>query len=42
MDALQALGYDQDNYTGHSFRIRAATTAVAAGIEDSTIQALEK
>ena len=39
-EALSALGYVQSHYAGHSFRIGAATTAAAVGIEDSTIQAL--
>ena len=39
-EALHSLGYDQSCYAGHSFRIGAATTAAAVGIEDSTIQAL--
>lgn len=35
-----SLGLPQHNYAGHSFQIRAATTAAAAGVEDSTIQTL--
>ena len=38
--ALSSLGHSQGSYAGHSFRIGAATTAAAAGIEDSSIQAL--
>ena len=38
--ALQAQGIDSSRYSGHSFRIGAATTAAAAEIEDSTIQML--
>ena len=38
--ALQASGIDPAPYSGHSFRIGAATTAAARGIEDSLIQAL--
>ena len=36
--ALRAAGIDPTFYKGHSFRIGAATTAVACGIEDSLIQ----
>ena len=39
-DILNSLGLQQDQYAGHSFRIGAATTAAAAGVEDSTIQTL--
>ena len=39
-DALTRAGYTCQNYTGHSFCIGVATTAAAAGIPDSTIQAL--
>lgn len=39
-EALSALGYNQSHYAGHSFRIGAATTAAAKGLEDSTIRAL--
>ena len=39
-DALTRAGYACQDYAGHSFRIGAATTAAAAGIPDSTIQAL--
>ena len=38
--ALQTQGIDSSSYSGHSFRIGAATTAAAAGIEDSRIQIL--
>lgn len=35
---LQLLGLPQHDYAGHSFRIGGATSAAAAGVEDSTIQ----
>ncbi len=38
--ALQEAGVRSDVYTGHSFRIRAATTAARAGLQDFTIQML--
>ena len=37
---LQEVGIPYQNYSGHSFRIGAATAAARAGIQDSTIQAL--
>lgn len=37
---LTLAGLDCANYSGHSFRIGAATTAAAAGLCDSTIQTL--
>ena len=37
---LQLLGFPQNDYAGHSFRIGAATTASSLGIEDSMIQTL--
>ena len=37
---LTQLGFQADQFAGHSFRIGAATVAAQAGIEDSTIQAL--
>ncbi len=38
--ALQSLGLAGRDYSGHSFRIGAATTAAARGIPNSTIQRL--
>lgn len=38
--ALNSAGVDQQKYCGHSFRIGAATTAAARGIEDSVIKTL--
>ena len=39
-DALAAVGVDCTSYSGHSFRIGAATTTTMAGVADSVIQAL--
>ena len=39
-EALEAAGVDQSKYSGHSFRIGAATTAAARGMEDSIIKTL--
>ena len=39
-DSLSKAGIDCARYNGHSFRIGAATTALARGIPESTIQAL--
>ena len=38
--ALSSVGIDATHFTGHSFRIGAASTASARGIADSTIQTL--
>ena len=38
--ALQKAGVDQSKYCTHSFRIGAATTAAAKGVEDSVIKTL--
>ena len=38
--ALKKVGVDQSKYCTHSFRIGAATTAAARGIEDSVIKTL--
>jgi len=39
-EALQKAGVDQSWYCGHSFRIGAATTAAAKGMEHSIIKTL--
>ena len=39
-EALGSTGMDVSGYSGHSFRIGAATTAAAVGIEDSMIKTL--
>ena len=38
--ALASVGIDPAPYSGHSFRIGAATTAAAAGVEDAVIKSL--
>lgn len=39
-DILTRLGYRSSEYSGHSFRIGAATSAAAAGIEDHLVKTL--
>ncbi|XP_003389721.1 PREDICTED: uncharacterized protein LOC100640846 [Amphimedon queenslandica] len=39
-EKLERLGYNSGDYSGHSFRAGAATTAAKAGVEDSIIKAL--
>lgn len=39
-EALRAVGVDDSSYSGHSFRIGAATAAAKAGLNDSLIQTL--
>ena len=39
-DALSSVGFNPAPYSGHSFRIGAATSAAAEGIEDAVIKIL--
>ena len=39
-DGLKKAGIDDKNYSGHSFRIGAVTTAAQKGIEDAIIKSL--
>ena len=39
-DLLKQVGINDTQYAGHSFKIGAATTAAAQGVEDSLIQTL--
>lgn len=39
-DVLSRLGYEDSQFSGHSFRIGAATSAAASGVEDHIIKAL--
>ena len=39
-EVLQVAGVDQSKYSGHGFRIGAAITAAARGMEDSIIKTL--
>jgi len=39
-DTLARLGYVNNEYKGHSFRIGAASSAASAGVEDHVIQIL--
>ena len=40
MKEVQVAGMESGPYSGHSFRIGAATTAAARGMEDSTVKTL--
>ena len=40
--ALNQAGVDSSSYTGHSFRIGAATTAAEVGLQDSLIKTLDR
>ena len=39
-EVLQRIGIDCEKYSGHSFRIGAATTAASRGVQDSLIKTM--
>ena len=41
-ESLGLSGMEVDRYSGHSFRIGAATTAATAGVKDSLIRTLSR
>ena len=39
-EVMRRIGIDDQKYSGHSFRIGAATTAACSGIQDSLIKTM--